>query len=145
MTAAALRVADGPAAPRPSFGTLVDAGEARQWNCLGDPATVSSVHGDDGPPVDPAFQPLVDDGAIRVCINELGPGASLRPHTETHLAARTRYHLALTTNPEAVLVVDGRPTHVALGEVFAFDPWVTHHAVNHGTSPRVHLVWDVPR
>lgn len=89
--------------------------------------------------------------AVNFRVNVLGPRSGLSPHEEHILTyapdgsvvAKLRFHLPVLTNAESTIVLDEK--------VFALEPGVTyfvnhgciHGAVNHGTRPRVHIVWDM--
>lgn len=102
--------------------------------------------GDPQFPVDLAYLAIVDrwPDLYRLAVNVLGPGASIVPHAETHLDCR-RWHLPIQTNPDATVTVANRTKHHPYGVPFALDVHQTHSARNDGDTPRVHLVWDVPR
>lgn len=95
---------------------------------------------------DEVYQQVYDEypDTIRIAANVLYPGGSLDPHEEAR-HDRYRWHLPVQTNPDAVLVVDGDELHLPVGQLYRLDPWLTHSARNDGTTPRIHLVWDVPR
>jgi hypothetical protein len=84
-------------------------------------------------------------------INVLGHHSGLSPHEE-HLTLRTRagtvglrprFHLPILTNSNCELILDGWVYHLNEGVIYFVNHGCIHSAVNHGGSPRVHLVWDM--
>jgi hypothetical protein len=56
---------------------------------------------------------------------------------------RTRLHIPITTNPDAIIVADGRRYHLPVGHIYVMRPTSAHGACNLGSSPRVHVIIDV--
>ena len=84
-------------------------------------------------------------------INVLGAGARLSAHEE-HSVIRTaagsvgiraRFHLPMTTNPRAELMLDGSIYHLALNVIHFVNHGCVHSASNGGNHDRIHLVWDM--
>lgn len=59
-------------------------------------------------------------------------------HPFTH-----KVHIALETNPGAVLHVGGVDFHLAAGRAFEVNNLVAHGAFNHGEADRIHLIFEV--
>ncbi len=84
-------------------------------------------------------------------INWLGPRSGLSPHKEHALirtrsatvGARLRFHLPITTNPFAELMVGGRIYHLDERTIYCVNHGCVHSAKNDGALPRIHLVWDM--
>lgn len=75
----------------------------------------------------------------------LGPGTVGIDHTDPKYGPRwgvSRLHIPVTTNPGALLVLDGVTHCWQPGEFWFGDFSRTHHVENRGTEPRVHLVID---
>lgn len=75
----------------------------------------------------------------------LGPGSRIREHRDHNLGfadGEVRIHVPVSTGPEVTFLLDGEPVEMAEGEAWYLDLNRRHSAVNHGTSPRVHLVVD---
>lgn len=80
----------------------------------------------------------------RLLLVRLPAGAALEPHIDEGAYAEhfERYHVALSTNEQCALVVDGEAQPMAAGEAWRFDHRKTHHAYNTGSTDRVHLIID---
>jgi len=75
----------------------------------------------------------------------LGPGASVREHTDYNLGyedGEVRIHVPVQTNPDTVFELEGRPVEMLPGESWYLDLNLRHRVANHGTEQRVHLVLD---
>jgi quercetin dioxygenase-like cupin family protein len=75
----------------------------------------------------------------------LGPGASVREHTDHNLGyedGEVRFHVAVQTNPDAVFELEGRPIEMLPGETWYVDFNLRHRVANNGATPRIHLVLD---
>jgi len=80
----------------------------------------------------------------KAMVVELKPQGSIAWHVDegAYAVRHNRYHVALTTNPGAVLLSGGEQAHVPVGALVAFDTAVLHSAVNVGSTPRIHLIVD---
>jgi hypothetical protein len=83
-------------------------------------------------------------------INLMGPGSSLSAHEEhtivriaNAVVVRARFHLPVTTDVRAELILDGHVFHLAPAVIYFVNHGCIHSARNGGESTRVHLVWDV--
>ncbi|MFN3523570.1 MAG: aspartyl/asparaginyl beta-hydroxylase domain-containing protein [Phenylobacterium sp.] len=83
-------------------------------------------------------------GAVYAFIFRTKPYGITRQHVDDREAwVRTvRIHIPLVTNPEAVLLSEGRSKHLEVGEAWTFDNQVIHSVSNGGQS-RVHMIIDV--
>lgn len=85
-------------------------------------------------------------GAVlgKAMIVELKSEGAIAWHTDEGPYAERyeRFHLPLTTNPEAFLLSGGEQVHVPVGLLIRFDNRVLHSAVNGGRTPRIHLIVD---
>jgi Aspartyl/Asparaginyl beta-hydroxylase len=82
---------------------------------------------------------------LSVRLLRLGPGASVREHTDYNLGyddGEVRFHVPVTTNPDAVFELEGRPIPMRPGETWYLDFNLRHRVANHGAEPRIHLVID---
>jgi quercetin dioxygenase-like cupin family protein len=82
---------------------------------------------------------------LSVRLLRLGPGASVREHTDYNLGyddGEIRIHVPVLTNPHAVFELEGRPVEMLPGETWYVDFNLRHRVANLGTEPRVHLVID---
>ena len=71
------------------------------------------------------------------------PGHDIDPHSDRQPHGwMTRIHVPLVTNPNAWFVFDSTH-HLAFGFAYAVDVTKRHYVHNHGTTPRVHLMFDV--
>ncbi|HLT35554.1 MAG TPA: aspartyl/asparaginyl beta-hydroxylase domain-containing protein [Enhygromyxa sp.] len=72
-------------------------------------------------------------------------GGVIRAHVDNlhHWDEHHRVHVPLSTNPAALLCVDGHCLHLAPGRAWALNNSVVHGARNGGRN-RVHLIVDLP-
>ena len=84
-------------------------------------------------------------GATYAFIFRTKPNGMTRVHTDDHPSweRNVRIHIPLVTNPEAVLLVEGRSKHLPVGEVWTFDNQSPHSVMNGGAT-RIHMIVDVP-
>lgn len=71
------------------------------------------------------------------------PNGTIPPHQDTHTTGSQRFHLVLSTNPDAWVWHDGIWQQLEQDGVYTMDPEKVHAALNWGTLPRVHLVFDI--
>lgn len=72
------------------------------------------------------------------------PGHSIPTHTDEqppHWLCRV--HAPLTTNDVSRFVVGAEAHHMEVGKVYLVNTEAEHSVANDGTTPRVHLMWDV--
>jgi Aspartyl/Asparaginyl beta-hydroxylase len=82
---------------------------------------------------------------LSVRLLRLGPGASVREHTDYNLGyddGEIRIHVPVETNPAAVFELEGRALEMQPGESWYLDLNLRHRVANGGDAPRVHLVID---
>lgn len=88
---------------------------------------------------------------INFRLNIIGPRARLSAHEE-HSVIRTaagtvgiraRFHLPITTNSRAELMLDGSIYHLPANVIHFVNHGCVHSACNGGDQDRIHLVWDV--
>jgi len=83
-------------------------------------------------------------GLRRAAFSQLAPGTHIylhRDQDDDHL----RCHLALWSNPQALLRLDGFDVHWREGRCLVFEGDAVHEAANLGERPRVVLLLDVLR
>jgi len=73
----------------------------------------------------------------RVNLAKLMPKDRVAPHIDYDLTFSTRYHIAIETNPEALLCDEHIP---ADGYVWFVNTGLMHSAFNGGKKPRTHLI-----
>jgi quercetin dioxygenase-like cupin family protein len=82
---------------------------------------------------------------LSVRLLRLGPGASVREHTDYNLGyedGEVRFHVPVFTNPDTVFELEGRAIEMLPGESWYVDFNLRHRVANEGSEPRVHLVVD---
>jgi hypothetical protein len=82
-------------------------------------------------------------GGVRLMA--LGPGAAIHEHCDGKYGFACgvlRLHIPIKTNPESVMVIDGRSRHWEAGRLWFGDFGRRHYAANGGDRVRVHLVID---
>lgn len=82
---------------------------------------------------------------LSVRLLRLGPGASVREHTDYNLGyedGEVRFHVPVLTNHDTVFELEGRPVEMLPGEAWYLDLNLRHRVANGGQEPRVHLVVD---
>jgi hypothetical protein len=72
------------------------------------------------------------------------PGATIDPHTD-ELGAdwSIRIHVPLLTNPDACFISGDSLHRMAVGFAYEVDTRARHSVWNAGTTPRVHLMFDL--
>ncbi|MGW7435560.1 aspartyl/asparaginyl beta-hydroxylase domain-containing protein [Streptomyces sp. NPDC054849] len=73
------------------------------------------------------------------------PGAAVGVHTDYPYGLPVgwaRLHMPITTNDQAVIVIDGAEQRWQPGELWYANFGLPHHLYNRGDQPRVHLVID---
>jgi hypothetical protein len=82
---------------------------------------------------------------LSVRLLRLGPAASVREHTDYNLGfddGEVRFHVPVTTNPQAEFLLERRPIPMQPGETWYVDFNLKYSVANHGAEPRVHLLVD---
>lgn len=84
-------------------------------------------------------------------LNLIGGLSSLHPHREQVVipgtdagkyAVRVRFHLPMITSEECRVQLNSQLYHLERGTLYYFNNGAVHGAVNHGSTNRMHLVWD---
>jgi hypothetical protein len=57
----------------------------------------------------------------------------------------TRVHVPIITNPLASATTDDGTIHMQVGKAYRFNTRASHAVYNGGSTPRVHMVFDVKR
>lgn len=83
----------------------------------------------------------------KVLVVSLQPRAGIDWHIDegNYAEAYNRVHLALVTNPGAILYSGGEAHYLEAGAACDYDVHVLHSAANYGDTPRVHLLIDYRR
>ena len=74
----------------------------------------------------------------------LAPGASVAEHSDTHYFWRNhfRIHIPIVTDPSVEFHCGSEVVHMAAGESWTFDNWLSHAVHNRSGRERIHLVID---
>ena len=74
----------------------------------------------------------------------LAPGREVPPHIDINYYWRThlRIHIPVITNPGVLFTCGDQTVHMAAGECWVFDSFLTHDVQNKGDAQRIHLVLD---
>ena len=86
------------------------------------------------------------DGAMgRAVMTNLKPHGRIYPHADDGLywLLRDRYHLVLKSATGSHFKVGGEEVRMQAGELWWFDPTVTHEAFNDSDEDRIHIILDV--
>ena len=79
----------------------------------------------------------------RALINRLPPCAKVLPHSDGENLYYSRYHVVLQTNDLIEFRCGQEYACMREGEVWWFDNSVEHEVINHGDTPRIHLIVDI--
>lgn len=72
------------------------------------------------------------------------PGASIGVHVDAMQPPwLTRVHVPLVTNTESGFIIGGVWYHLEVGSAYRVDIRERHSVENHGSTPRIHLMFDV--
>ena len=82
-----------------------------------------------------------------VLVVSLKAGGVIDEHVDEGAYAEhyERFHLAITGEPSAALIVNGERQHFAPGELWRFDHRSSHWAENPGATDRIHVIFDAVR
>ena len=74
----------------------------------------------------------------------LAAGSEVPPHIDINYYWRThlRIHIPVITNPGVLFTCGNETVHMAAGECWVFDSFLTHDVQNKGDAQRIHLVLD---
>lgn len=78
----------------------------------------------------------------RVLINRLDPGARVLPHSDGERPPYSRYHLVVQTHDAVEFRCGTERATMKRGELWWFDNSLQHEVINHGTTPRIHMIMD---
>lgn len=80
----------------------------------------------------------------RVFLSKLLAGCEVTRHTDEgdYFSKYGRYHLVLSTNPDAACEVDDEECFMPLGTVWWLENGLPHSFWNRGTTDRIHVIWD---
>jgi hypothetical protein len=80
----------------------------------------------------------------RIFISKLLAGKEVARHTDEgdYFEKFGRYHLVLSTNPDAACEVDGEECFMPEGTVWWLENGLPHSFWNRGTTDRIHVIWD---
>lgn len=83
----------------------------------------------------------------RVMVSGLQPGGAITWHTDNgkYHERHVRFHIALVTNPLCEILSQNEKVHMPVGSLWLFNNRVMHSAINFGTEPRYHVVFELPR
>jgi hypothetical protein len=75
----------------------------------------------------------------------LPPGRRVYPHIDrgTYYRLHDRYHLVLQSPDGSFLKSGGEEVRMAEGQLWWFDNRKMHEAINDGSHPRIHLIFDL--
>lgn len=123
----------------------LDAIPFAEWRHLADPAWHAARE---------IFKPLAEELMAHFpgCVMS-GPGLFLLEPGQVHPAHTdvqppewvTRVHVPIVTNKLATATTDDGTLHMKAGKAYKFNTRERHAVENRGTTPRVHLVFDVKR
>jgi hypothetical protein len=81
----------------------------------------------------------------RAVITQLRPNGTIHPHIDDRMywLLRDRYHLVIKSKAGSLFRAGGEELRMQEGELWWFDPTVTHSAYNDSDEWRVHIVADI--
>lgn len=87
---------------------------------------------------------LSDHPVTNVMLTVVMPGHDIPPHVDQQPAHwLARVHVPLTSNNESQFMVGGEHHHMEIGSAYIVNTTVEHAVRNDGTTPRIHLMWDL--
>lgn len=80
----------------------------------------------------------------RIFLSKLLAGCEVARHTDEgdYFSKYGRYHLVLSTNPDAACEVDQEECFMPTGTVWWLENGLPHSFWNRGTTDRIHVIWD---
>lgn len=80
----------------------------------------------------------------RIFVSKLLAKSEVERHTDEgdYFSKYGRYHLVVSTNPDAACEVDGEECFMPEGTVWWLDNGLPHSFWNKGTTDRIHVIWD---
>ena len=81
---------------------------------------------------------------IRAMAAKLLAGCKIKPHRDSHPSFHHghRIHVPITTNPRVRFMIDGRPYHLEVGQVYELNNQKTHSVMNKGKDDRITFIFD---
>ena len=81
---------------------------------------------------------------LRAMLARLPPGCRIDPHVDRHasFSVAHRIHVPLVTNPAVEFTVGLERIAPIAHHAFELNNGLPHGVVNHGDSPRIHLIFD---
>lgn len=81
---------------------------------------------------------------VRLMLVKLPVNSVIDRHVDTgaNLIAANRCHIALATNPNAFLEINGISKNLEVGDVWKINNEMDHSACNNGDSDRIHIIAD---
>jgi quercetin dioxygenase-like cupin family protein len=81
----------------------------------------------------------------RAVLTQLRPGGTIHPHIDDRLywLLRDRYHLVVKSSAGSYFKAGGEEVRMQEGELWWFDPTVTHSVHNDSDEWRIHIVADI--
>lgn len=128
-------------------GKAVEDSDARQKNPIGYRGLPTSLS-PSFPLAEAFIEGLVESmkGAMgRAVIAQLRPRGTIHPHIDDRLywLLRDRYHLVLKSVAGSHFQAGGEEVRMQKGELWWFDPTVTHSAFNDSDEVRIHIIVDI--
>ncbi len=82
--------------------------------------------------------------ATHIMLSVVLPGNDIKPHyDEQGHEWKMRIHVPLVTNPDADYIMDDGNHQMDVGKAYAINVTKEHYVRNRGTTPRIHLLFDV--
>ncbi len=81
---------------------------------------------------------------VRAMAAKLLAGCKIRPHRDSHPSFHHghRIHVPITTNPRVRFMIDGRPYHLEVGQIYELNNQKTHSVMNKGKEDRITFIFD---
>lgn len=79
-------------------------------------------------------------------LSVIAPGENIDTHSDTYIAfqyGHVRLHIPIITNDQVAMTIGGEDKYWDAGQLWYGDFSKPHSVVNNGSSPRIHLMFDV--
>jgi hypothetical protein len=97
-----------------------------------------------GPIVHEVMETLPGLSSYQYMLSVVMPGREIAPHKDQQADYWLfRVHVPLTCNDQSFFICNGKPHHMAPGFAYKVNTLAEHAVTNDGTTPRIHLMWDV--